>query len=320
MFQWYPALEPHFAQVQLVCFMLAMGTTVSVRDFVTVVRQPRSFVAAILVQILVLPWLAVLIDEIGRLPEGIAVGLVLVAAMPGGALSKLFSYLGHGNAALSISLTAFTTLASLVTVPVLLQLLVARYIRLDFAMPVSSVLLELCLFLLMPLIAGMIVTRLWQDRRAAVARWSVRIGLVVVAVMIAGSLGSGRIRPDAYGWGTPVAIVVFCLLGQQVAMLPFYLGRWPRADRMAVGIEVTMRNMNLALLLKARLFPDADALGNGVLFVVLFYAATAMAVGLPLALNHRRLARHQNEAYVERPRALCVDESSSTASARERQT
>ena len=60
---------------------------------------------------------------------------------------------------------------------------------------------------------------------------------------------------------------------------------------MAVGIEITMRNMNLALLIKARLFPDADELGNGVLFVILFYAAAAMGAGLPLALRYRRKAR-----------------------------
>jgi BASS family bile acid:Na+ symporter len=293
MFDYYPAWEPWLAQVQLVCFMLAMGATLAVGDFATMFRRPRSFVAAILVQLGILPWLAVLIDAVGHVPQGIAVGLVLVSAMPGGALSKLFALIGRGNAALSITLTAFTTLASLVTVPVLLQLLVARYIRPDFAMPVAEILVELSLCLLLPLLVGMVIGRKWPAQRAALARWCIRVGLVVVAVMIAGSLGSGRIHPGEYGWRAPVAITLFCLVGQQLSMLPFYIFRWPRADRMAVGIEVTMRNMNLALLLNARLFPASDPLGGGVLFVILFYAATAMVIGLPLALNHRRLARRE---------------------------
>ncbi len=272
--------------------MLAMGTTLALRDFVAVARRPWSFLSCIIVQLGVLPWLAVAIDLAMRLPEGIAVGLVLIAAMPGGAMSKLFSYLGRGNAALSIALTAFTTLASVVTVPVLLQLLVAHYIRPDFAMPVGDILaFDLGLCLLLPVLAGMLVGRLWPRQRGAIARWCVRVGLAGVALMIAGSLASGRIAPASYGWGAPLAIIAFCVAGQQLTMLPFYVMRWPRADRMAVGIEVTMRNINLALLLKARLFPEADALGNGVLFAVLFYAAAAMGAGLPLALNHRRLAR-----------------------------
>jgi bile acid:Na+ symporter, BASS family len=247
----------------------------------------------VFVQLLVLPWIAVLIDGVGQLDEGIAVGLVLVAAMPGGALSKLFSYLGKGNAALSISLTAFTTLATLVTVPALLQMLVSHYIDEDFAMPVGHVFVDLFLFLLLPLAVGMVVGRVWHERRLAIARWSVRVGLVVVAIMVVGSLGSGRIEPRRYGWGPPLAIVVFCVACQQVTMLPFYIGRWPRADRMAAGIEVTMRNMNLALLLASRLFPEKNPLGSGVLFVVLFYAATAMVAGVPLVLNHRRQARRE---------------------------
>jgi bile acid:Na+ symporter, BASS family len=294
MLEHYADYELHLARIQLVCFMLAMGMTLAVRDFVAVARQPRSFLAGILVQLFVLPWLAVAIDLSMRLPDGIAVGLVLVAAMPGGALSKLFSYIGRGNAALSISLTAFTTLASVLSVPVLLQLLVARHIHEDFAMPVADILVfDLSLCLLLPLLAGMVVGRTWPQHGTATARWCVRIGLAVVALMIAGSLGSGRIQPGAYGWTVPLAIILFCLLGQQLSMLPFYVLRWPRADRMAVGIEVTMRNMNLALLLKARLFPEADAVGNGVLFVVLFYAAAAMGAGLPLALNHRRLSQRE---------------------------
>jgi predicted Na+-dependent transporter len=148
----------------------------------------------------------------------------------------------------------------------------------------------------------MLAARLWPAGRRGLARWCVRAGLVAIVVMVAGSLGSGRIRPGAYGFAVPCAIILFCIAGQQLNMLPFYLSRQPRGDRMAAGIEVTMRNMNLALLLGARLFPGTDPLGGGVLFVSLFYAATAMAVGLPLALNHRRLARRERLALESSPK------------------
>src|SRR5205807_1087104 len=102
------------------------------------------------------------------------------------------------------------------------------------------------------------------------------------------------IKPGTYGWRAPLAIIVFCVLGQQVNQAPFYLFRWPRSDRMAAGMEVTMRNMNLGLLLYASLFADNPHVGPEVLFVLLFYAATAMIVGLPLALRHRRLGKKES--------------------------
>jgi BASS family bile acid:Na+ symporter len=297
MFDWFPDYEYPLARLQLVLFMLGMGATLSVADFLAVFRRPRSFIAGFVVQVLMLPWLAVAINRLGRLEGGLAVGLVLVAAMPGGALSKLFTYLGRGNVPLSISLTAFTTLASLVTVPLLLQLLAAHYIRDDFHMPVADVVLDVALCLLLPLLAGMVVARLWPQGRLGFARLCVRLGFVVVFVVILGSLG--RINPGEHGLGVAAAIIVFCLAGQQLSMLPFYIMRWPRRDRMAAGIEVTMRNMNLALLLKARLFPPDDPLAGTVLFVILFYAGTALVAGFPLALNHRRLARRETPVLQE---------------------
>ena len=70
---------------------------------------------------------------------------------------------------------------------------------------------------------------------------------------------------------------------------------------MAVGVEITMRNMNLALLINASLFPGRDAIGSAVEFVVLFYAGAAMAAGFPLAWNHRRLALKEMPARGEIP-------------------
>jgi BASS family bile acid:Na+ symporter len=279
--------------VQLVCFMLGMGAGLGVGEFVVIARQPRSFLLGAAMQFLLTPLLAVLVNRVADLPPGIAVGLILIAAMPGGALSKFFTYLGCGNIALSITLTTFGTFASLFTVPLLFRWLAAGYIADSFEMPVGKIVGDVALYSLLPLTLGMIIARFAPQYRERVSRWSIRVGLVFVIAMVVGSLGSGRIHPGEYGWRTPIAIIVFCVLSQQLSILPFHLLRGPRADRLSVGIEVTMRNVNLALLVKAVLFPAAakgmDPVADGVLFVVLFWAGAALGAGLPLALNVRRM-------------------------------
>jgi bile acid:Na+ symporter, BASS family len=201
----------------------------------------------------------------------------------------LFTHLARGNVALSIALTALGSFASLFTVPILLELLAGDYLRDNrIAMPALRVVQDVALYLLLPLLVGMVVGRYWPGRRAQFSRACIRLGLVFVALMIAGSLLSGRIQPASYGWKGPLAIVIFCVAAMQLSMLPFRVFGWPRADAVAVGMEVTMRNINLALLLTALLFPAKDAKGNGVLFVVLYYGGTALLAGLPLALRHRR--------------------------------
>ena len=295
MFDWYPQAEYPLSQLQLVLFMLGMGATLTAADFAAVARRPRFLLVGAACQFLLTPLLAVLANHAFGVPPGIAVGIILVAAMPGGTLSKVFAYLGKGNIALSISLTLCGTFASMATVPVLLRLLAMEYVPAAFTMPVGEIIRDITLFLLLPLVAGMVVSRRAPAWRLGFSRACIRLGFVVVAVMVTGSLGSGRIRPGEYGWPVPLAIISFCLGSQQLSMLPFRLGGWSRPDCLSVGIEVTMRNLNLAFLIKAVLERAglAESVAAGVLFVILFYAATALCCGAPLALRHRLKARRE---------------------------
>jgi BASS family bile acid:Na+ symporter len=296
MFDHYPQYQEWYARVQLICFMVGMGVNLTLGDFLLVAKRPRSFLLGFVGQVCVIPLIAVAINWLFGLEPRFALGMILVAAMPGGTMSKVFVYLGRGHIPLSITLTAVSTLATLVTVPVTLELLAADLVPDDVAMPVGVIVADVLLFLIAPLALGMMIGKLWPARRRLIATWSVRVGFVIVAAMIAGSLGSGLIQPGEHGLRLPLAIILFCLLGQQLNMVPFYLFPLPRADRLAVGIEVTMRNMNLALLLNASLFKANADLNGGVMFVILFYAAVALAAGIPLALNHRRLWRRDHAA------------------------
>src|SRR5262249_11298408 len=211
MFDWYPRAEYSLSQVQLVLFMLGMGATLTAADFAAIARRPRSLLIGAACQFLLTPLIAVLVNHAFGVPPGVAVGIILVAAMPGGTLSKAFAYLGRGNIALSISLTLCGTFASMVTVPALLRLLAMEYVPEHFEMPLGEIVCLIALFLLSPLGVGMLVARRAPAGRLAFSRRCIRLGFVVVAVMVTGSLGSGRIRPGEYGWAVPLAIVFFCL-------------------------------------------------------------------------------------------------------------
>jgi bile acid:Na+ symporter, BASS family len=292
MFSYYADLEDSLAKVQLVLFMLGMGATLRPTDFVSVVLRPRFLLVGAFCQFLLTPAVAVTINRWWNLDAGVATGLILVSAMPGGQLAKLFTYFARGNLALSITLTAFGTLGSLLTVPLLLGLLAADELRQSNGeLPAGHVVHDVAVYLLMPLLIGMTVGRFAPTHRLRFSRICIRVGLVFVAAMVIGAVGSGRIQLTAYGWKEPLAIIVFCVAAMQLSLLPFRLLGWPRQDAVAIGIEVTMRNMNLALLLAVQLFPATEPLGSGVLFVVLYYGATALVAGLPLALRFRRKAR-----------------------------
>lgn len=290
----YPEYESALAALQVVFVMLGMGATLSVADFVTVARRPRSLLVGCACQFLVAPVITLLALRLCRLDAGIAVGLILIAAMPGGPLANLFTFLAQGNVALSIALTGVGTLGSLLSVPILLSACVPGYVSGDFAMPAGVIVGDVAGFLVAPVAVGMMFRRFAPRWSPIASVWLVRAGLLVLVCIVVGSLGSGRISPLSHGWTAPAVIIALCLVIQNLCMAIFPPLRWPVADQTAVGVGVTIRNVNLALLLAARLFPAsgsttaANAVGGGVLYVVLFWGALSLVVCTPTIFVQRR--------------------------------
>ena len=187
MFEDYARYEYPLAQLQLVLFMLGLGLRLKVDDFRRVARRPGSLVSGLACLFVLSPLLAFLLSRWFVVEPGLAVGLALVAVMPGGALSKLFAWLGKGNVALSISLTACGTLGSVVAVPVALRVLAAEHVPEGFEVPIGWVVRDVTLYLLLPLVLGMVVGRRWPERRRIGSRGCIGLGLLVVIVMVAGA-------------------------------------------------------------------------------------------------------------------------------------
>jgi BASS family bile acid:Na+ symporter len=296
MFEFYLRHEWWFAATQLALAMLGMGATLGADDFIGVFRQPRAFLTGAALQVVGIPLLALaVVTALGPAP-GIAFGLVLVAAVPGGSMSNVVTWFAKGNVALSIALTGVITLTCMATTPLVLRLLAGELVPRDFVMPVGAIATDIALCLLGPLALGMVagVALGSAARRGAFARWCIRLSLMVVVAIALGSAGAGRLEVGAHSVGPLVAILVLAVLAQQAGTVAGWLFGLPRADVAAISIETSIRNTNLALLLKASLFPVtpgvADPMGDGVLFTALFYGGVAAPLSIPLVLAHRWVA------------------------------
>ena len=113
--EFYIEYEYWFAAVQLALAMFGMGATLTGSDFNDVIRKPKSVILGTLVQLAFVPLLAYFFISVFGLVGGLAVGLALVAATPGGTTSNIFTFMARGNSPLSISITGITTLGCLIT-------------------------------------------------------------------------------------------------------------------------------------------------------------------------------------------------------------
>lgn len=271
---------------QLLLSMAGMGATLGVAEFLLVFRAAKGLLLGLGLQLVFVPLVAIALISVFDVSKGWAVGLILIAVVPGGAFSNLLTYVGRANAALSVALTALSNVVCVATIPVLLKVLVPEYVATDFRLPTMNIVRDIVGFLLLPLAAGMILLRLRSRAAAAFSRWAVRASVVLLVCIVISSLGSGRIDIASYGWKPPLLLILFgSMLCFSTAQLCRLLGR-DDEDNVALTIEVTIRNVGLALLLVQFFFEREPAQGH-VLYAVLFYGGMSFFLGIPVVLLSR---------------------------------
>ena len=278
----YVEYEYWFAVFQLVMAMFGMGATLSLRDFRDVVREPRSVSIGLAVQIVLVPLAAFVFLRVLGVGDGVAIGLALIAAIPGGTTSNIFTFFARGNSALSISITGLTTLACLLTTPLILTLLISDSLPADFSMPTGQIVTEIGFTLLLPLGLGMLYLYLYPRTAVAVSKWCIRASLLGILLIVIGSIAAERLDLEVFGMGNVMLVVFFAVLLMTTGWLAPRLFGLSRADSTAIEFEVIVRNTNLGVLLKASLFPASAGataqLGDSVLFTLLLYGGLQLAV------------------------------------------
>lgn len=279
------------AAFQLIFAMLGMGATLTVADFKDVVKEPKAVTIGTVVQLVLVPLVAFLFIQTVGLVGGVAVGVALIAAIPGGTTSNIFTYFAKGNIPLSISITGVTTLACLVTTPLILGLLITEYLPADFVMPTDQIVRDIALTLLLPLIVGMVILARVPQHAEWISKWSIRLSLFGILMIVVGSLSAGRLDIEAFGTDNVIRVLIFLALLWVSSWLLTKLLGLGRSDRTAIEMEVVVRNVNLGVLIKASMFPAAAGnaqIGDMVLFAILLYGAAQMLLAAGLIYTRRR--------------------------------
>lgn len=294
MINFYLQYEYWFAANQLFFAMLGMGATLAPKDFHEVIAEPKAFSVGIGTQLLAVPLVAFFFIYFGSFAASLTIGIALIAAIPGGTISNIFAHLAKGNTPLSISITAITTIGCLLTTPFILDGLVAEYLPQNFSMPVGKIALEIGVYLLMPLVLGMGIFRYLPKHAEPFARWCVRLSLLIIVFIVLGSLGAGRLNLALFGSENILILVCFFFVLAAVGHLIPRLFSLNQADRVAIEMEVVVRNVNLGLLVNASLFPatstELAATGNIVLLALLLFGSMQLILGVILITINRRKA------------------------------
>jgi len=177
--------------------MFGMGTTLSGKDFARVLAMPWPVCVGMVLQFSVMPLVGLGIATAFGFPPEIAAGVILVGSVPGGVASNLMAYLARGDVALSVTMTACSTLASPLMTPLLMKFLAGRLVPINF----WDMMLSILNMIIVPIVAGLIANKIlygrgaWLQRAGAVALIAVGSGLAAAAVLGVDGDALGAVLP-----------------------------------------------------------------------------------------------------------------------------
>jgi bile acid:Na+ symporter, BASS family len=266
--------------------MFSVGITLVPADFKRLVEQPRAVAAGLIAQLLFLPVIAWLLAVAWQLPPEMAVGLMILGACPGGPSSVLITHLARGTAALSITLTAITSLVAMLSVPLVVNLSLRVFLGADSPIELSVARLVRSVFLIttVPVAAGMLL-RAWRPQLAdRLQIWLGRIATTLFVLIVIATFVSQRealfdhlptVGPAAASLNLAVMLV-----GAGLALAL----RLDRRDGIAIAAECGLQNAALGIFIATAVLGAAPLAVPSVVYALLMNVG---ALGLILVARWR---------------------------------
>ncbi|MCC1497869.1 bile acid:sodium symporter family protein [Alcanivorax sp. 1008] len=258
----------------LFLIMIGMGLTLTPKDFREVLIAPKATFFGLLAQVLIVPLAAFGLAWVMQLDPLLAVGLVIIAACPGGTTSNIFTYLGGGDVALSVVLTVLASLAAIVTLPLFAGLALDLFQDASVAiqLPVGRTIVSLIVIVIVPLIIGMTL-RKWAPVFAARAeRFVGAFGMtVLVLVIVAILLSLGDRVVTLARDGTYIAVALN-IIGIAIGLGGGRLIGLDLKQSFTIAVELGLKNATLGLMITLTLLHSNEmSVPSAVYGVVMFF-------------------------------------------------
>lgn len=238
----FSAVDNSWVNPMLGMIMFGMGLTLSAKDFQVVLMRPKDVLLGCLAQFTVMPFLAWLLSWAFSLPNELALGVMLVGCCPGGTASNVITYLAKGDLALSVGMTAASTLLAPLVTPLLVWLLAGTMVDVD----AWAMLQSIFLVVIAPIVAGLICRRFLPRITRKVMPYLPAFSSVMIMLVVAVIVSHTSSKVQQAGVLVVFVVVLHNILGFLMGNLLGRLCGMERSKRVAVSIEVGMQNSGLA--------------------------------------------------------------------------
>lgn len=230
--------------------MLGMGLTLTTDDFKRILIYPKWVLLGVVLQYSVMPFAGWFLADLFELPKMLAVGLILVACCPGGTASNVIAFIAKANVALSVTMTAFSTLLAIMLTPFLTDLLVGSRLDVD----AWKLFIDTVKVVLIPILLGLMLNTFFHKTAEVLLPVAPPVAVMIIALIVGSIIGQGKTEILAAGINLFLAVGLLhlfgFLLGYFISRLLLKNGQVART----ISVEVGMQNSGLAVVLAKQNF------------------------------------------------------------------
>jgi len=245
--------------VALAIIMFGMGLGLTVADFIRVFTRPKAFLAGAFLQIIMLPAVAVGILYVFPMAAPLAVGLMVLAACPGGVTSNLLTYISKGDVALSVSLTAVISVIGFITVPLITIWALGNFMGADAPeLPIAKTMIGILLITTVPVMLGMIIRKFAPGFAGSAEKVFNPLSLIIFFAVLVAALYTERDNVLPYIAQSGLQVIVLNLATMIIAAGTGDMLRLSRGQRSAITLECGLQNSTLGLVVAITILGRTD--------------------------------------------------------------
>ena len=270
-----------FLPLALFIIMMGMGLSLKFTDFQRILIEPKGVLFGLIAQLIILPIIGFLLAGIFPLTPELAVGVIILSACPGGATSNVISYLVRGNVALSITLTAISSLITIVTIPLVINLGMQTFMTTEIALqlPILKTITQIAVIILLPISLGMLVNHYRPKLATKIEKIVKWVSLFFLGLIIFGLLVKERadLLPNflQVGGVTLSLNLVTMFLGYTLATV----AKLDEKSAKTITVEVGIQNGTLAITIASVLLNSPTmAIPAGIYSLLMFVTSAGFAL------------------------------------------
>jgi BASS family bile acid:Na+ symporter len=277
--------------VMMMVIMLGMGASLTFKDFLIALRKPAGIAIGMCTTYVLTPLVGVTLATVLDLPPAYAVGLILMACLPGGTTSNIFNYFGKGVVSLSILMTVVSTLFAVLLVPPLLSLLTMR-IEGEWQIPPGNV-AQVLFVLLVPTVIGMLLRRWNANAGAVIEMIGGLLGVLVIVFLVVSWVPRNHMLLATTPWQVYFGAIGLGVFGFGIGYLFARLVRQDKRRARTIALETGIQNGPLGVLIVLLTFSGTQQ--QEVLLVPVLYSLFIVLTAAAATVWFRRLTQREEQ-------------------------